>query len=53
MTLGLLADADHAARASMARRRSWRGCTAIRERYVLDVDAPPRMRSRFARVSSR
>ncbi len=25
----------------------------IRERYVLDVDAPPRMRSRFARVSSR
>ena len=26
---------------------------AIRERYVLDVDAPPRMRSRFARVSSR
>jgi hypothetical protein len=26
---------------------------AIRERYVLDVDAPPRMRSRHARVSSR
>ena len=26
---------------------------AIRERYVLDVDAPPRMRSRFARLSSR
>ena len=25
----------------------------IRERYVLDVDAPPRMRSRFARLSSR
>jgi hypothetical protein len=25
----------------------------IRERYVLDVDAPPRMRSRFARVRSR
>jgi LAS superfamily LD-carboxypeptidase LdcB len=25
----------------------------IHERYVLDVDAPPRMRSRFARVSSR
>lgn len=25
----------------------------IRERYVLDVDAPPRMRSRYARVSSR
>lgn len=25
----------------------------IRERYVLDVDAPPRMRSRFARVNSR
>ncbi|MGH8197400.1 MAG: M15 family metallopeptidase [Steroidobacteraceae bacterium] len=26
---------------------------AIRERYVLDVDAPPRMRSRWARLSSR
>ena len=26
---------------------------AIRQRYVLDVDAPPRMRSRYARVSSR
>lgn len=26
---------------------------AIRERYVLDVDAPPRMRGRFARLSSR
>ncbi len=26
---------------------------AIRERYVLDVDAPPRMRSRFARLSPR
>lgn len=26
---------------------------AIRERYVLDVDAPPRMRSRFARLNSR
>jgi LAS superfamily LD-carboxypeptidase LdcB len=26
---------------------------AIRERYVQDVDAPPRMRSRYARVSSR
>jgi LAS superfamily LD-carboxypeptidase LdcB len=26
---------------------------AIRERYVLDVDAPPRMRSRFARLSRR
>ena len=26
---------------------------AIRDRYVLDVDAPPRMRSRFARLSSR
>ncbi|MGH6630718.1 MAG: M15 family metallopeptidase, partial [Burkholderiales bacterium] len=26
---------------------------AIRERYVLDVTAPPRMRSRFARVSVR
>lgn len=26
---------------------------AIRERYVLDVDPPPRMRSRFARLSSR
>lgn len=25
----------------------------IRERYLLDVDAPPRMRSRFARLSSR
>ena len=25
----------------------------IRERYLLDVDSPPRMRSRFARVSSR
>ena len=25
----------------------------IRERYVLDVDAPPRMRSRYARLSSR
>jgi LAS superfamily LD-carboxypeptidase LdcB len=26
---------------------------AIRDRYVLGVDAPPRMRSRFARLSSR
>jgi LAS superfamily LD-carboxypeptidase LdcB len=26
---------------------------AIRDRYVLDVDAPPRMRSRFAQPSSR
>jgi LAS superfamily LD-carboxypeptidase LdcB len=26
---------------------------AIRERYVLDVDAPPRMRSRYARLSRR
>jgi LAS superfamily LD-carboxypeptidase LdcB len=26
---------------------------AIRERYVLDVDAPPRMRSRYARVGAR
>jgi LAS superfamily LD-carboxypeptidase LdcB len=26
---------------------------AIRERYLLDVDAPPRMRSRWARLSSR
>jgi hypothetical protein len=26
---------------------------AIRERYLLDVDAPPRMRSRFARLSPR
>jgi len=26
---------------------------AIRKRYVLDVDAPPRMRSRFARLSRR
>ncbi len=26
---------------------------AIRERYVLDVEAPPRMRSRYARVSRR
>jgi LAS superfamily LD-carboxypeptidase LdcB len=26
---------------------------AIRERYVLDVDAPPRMRSRWARLSRR
>ena len=26
---------------------------AIRERYLLDVDAPPRMRSRYARVSPR
>jgi hypothetical protein len=26
---------------------------AIRARYVLDVDAPPRMRSRYARVSRR
>lgn len=26
---------------------------AIRERYVLDVDAPPRMRSRYARLNSR
>jgi len=26
---------------------------AIRDRYVLDVDQPPRMRSRFARLSSR
>ncbi len=26
---------------------------SIRERYVLDVDAPPRMRSRWARLSSR
>lgn len=26
---------------------------AIRKRYVLDVDAPPRMRSRYARVNSR
>jgi LAS superfamily LD-carboxypeptidase LdcB len=26
---------------------------AIRKRYVLDVDVPPRMRSRFARLSSR
>ena len=26
---------------------------AIRERYVLDVDAPPRMRSRYARLSPR
>jgi LAS superfamily LD-carboxypeptidase LdcB len=25
----------------------------IRERYLLDVDAPPRMRSRYARLSSR
>ena len=25
----------------------------IRERYVLDVDAPPRMRSRYARLRSR
>lgn len=27
--------------------------SAIRERYVLDVDAPPRMRSRWARLNSR
>ena len=26
---------------------------SIRARYVLDVDAPPRMRSRYARVSRR
>ena len=26
---------------------------AIRKRYVLDVDMPPRMRSRYARLSSR
>jgi len=26
---------------------------AIRERYVLDVDAPPRMRSRWARIKAR
>ncbi|MGH8205008.1 MAG: M15 family metallopeptidase, partial [Steroidobacteraceae bacterium] len=26
---------------------------AIRERYVLDVDAPPRMRSRWARITPR
>ena len=26
---------------------------AIRERYVMDVDAPPRMRSRYARLSRR
>jgi hypothetical protein len=26
---------------------------AIRERYLLDVDAPPRMRSRYARLSRR
>ena len=26
---------------------------SIRERYVLDVDAPPRMRSRYARLSGR
>jgi hypothetical protein len=26
---------------------------SIRARYVLDVDAPPRMRSRWARLSSR
>jgi hypothetical protein len=26
---------------------------SIRERYVLDVDAPPRMRSRYARLSRR
>ncbi|MGH8130001.1 MAG: hypothetical protein ACRES3_04000, partial [Steroidobacteraceae bacterium] len=26
---------------------------SIRERYVLDVDAPPRMRSRWARLRSR
>jgi hypothetical protein len=25
----------------------------IRRRYLLDVDAPPRMRSRFARLSAR
>lgn len=27
--------------------------SAIRKRYVLDVDAPPRMRGRWARISSR
>ncbi len=29
------------------------GLPSIRERYLLDVDAPPRMRSRWARLTSR
>jgi LAS superfamily LD-carboxypeptidase LdcB len=52
MTPGLLAEAitgaDIEGEAEILARLH-----VIRERYVLDVDAPPRMRSRFARVSSR
>ena len=52
MTLGLLADAVTGAGVDGEAEILAR-LPLIRERYVLDVDAPPRMRSRFARVSSR
>jgi LAS superfamily LD-carboxypeptidase LdcB len=52
MTTRLLADAVKAAGVDGEAEILAR-LPAIRERYVMDVDAPPRMRSRFARLSSR
>jgi LAS superfamily LD-carboxypeptidase LdcB len=52
MTLGLLAQAVTGAGVAGEDEILAR-LPAIRERYVLDVDAPPRMRSRFARLSRR
>ena len=52
MSLGLLAEAITGAGVDGEAEILAR-LPAIRERYVLDVDAPPRMRSRWARLSSR
>ena len=41
---------DRGRRAWKARREILARLPVIRERYLLDVDAPPRMRSRYARL---
>jgi LAS superfamily LD-carboxypeptidase LdcB len=52
MTVALLAEAITGAGVD-GEEEILRRLPAIRERYVVDVDAPPRMRSRYARVGSR
>jgi LAS superfamily LD-carboxypeptidase LdcB len=52
MTLALMADAI-ADNAVEGEAEILAALPEIRERYVLDVEAPPRMRGRFARLSSR
>ena len=48
ITPAVVTGRDSAALRALERRPAW--LPAIRERYLLDVDAPPRMRSRWARI---